>query len=261
MANEEAKHPSSNTRSGPIVTRHSIVVPGKWTYRSYFNVPTFVGDDQAKALALIFGEGAFTLTLTTDCRVCGVVDFGGGFALDIAGQIHGYLNRPPFLLYMIGTGRSGTPTNAWEYEYQAYPAPIWPEAVGQVPAFLGTVLRTKPHDGQPAGVTASFVMVGAGADQTSLAPTVVGVATPPGYRDAIRPKFRPGDVACMVRRGVKLSDYAWMSDPASGGGFTDHANARSVFDALSSGAMPPDTPWPPDWLQTYQDWMTGGFGP
>ena len=258
MTNEAVKPPSSF--GDPSLSHAGYgFVAGKWTYRSYRDDPSFVGDDQAKALSEIFGEGAFSLTLSAERCVGGALDLGGGYFLDISGQVHGFLNRPPFLLYMIGTGRIGTATEGWEYDYQAYSAPIWPQAVNQIRALLGSVLRAKPHNGQPAGVTASFVMVAAGADPAASTPAFARAASPRGYQEAIRPKFRPGDIACMARRGVKLSDYAWMSDPAGGGGFADHANAHRVFDALSSGAMPPDTPWPSDWLLAYQDWMSGGF--
>jgi hypothetical protein len=83
----------------------------------------------------------------------------------------------------------------------------------------------------------------------------------PGFAADILPKFRPGDISCMARRGVKLSDAAWMRDPAGGDGHADHAHARNVFDQLSQGLMPPDNPWPDGWVATYRNWMGGGFAP
>ena len=47
----------------------------------------------------------------------------------------------------------------------------------------------------------------------------------------IRPLFRDGDIKCMDGSGVHLDDPAWMRVPA---------NAQSVYDQVSAGAMPPD---------------------
>jgi hypothetical protein len=52
-----------------------------------------------------------------------------------------------------------------------------------------------------------------------------------------------------------------MCDPAAGAGFTDHANARRVYAALKGKTMPPDAPWPQDWLDVYQNWIDTGFQP
>jgi hypothetical protein len=77
----------------------------------------------------------------------------------------------------------------------------------------------------------------------------------------IRPKFRSGDLSCMAKCQVNLGDTAWMCDSTGGAGFADHANARRVFRALSTGKMPPDGAWPHDWLATFQTWMDSGFNP
>jgi hypothetical protein len=86
-------------------------------------------------------------------------------------------------------------------------------------------------------------------------------ATQPTYSADVRPKFRPQDINCMARHHVKLNDATWMCDATPGNGFADHGNARLVYSKLSSGDMPPDGPWPADWLTTYQNWMTAGFQP
>ena len=66
----------------------------------------------------------------------------------------------------------------------------------------------------------------------------------------IRPLFREGDVECMSAAGVHLDDFAWMRVPA---------NAQSVFDAVSSGTMPPDAPWPKEHLALLQEWIDAGY--
>ena len=79
------------------------------------------------------------------------------------------------------------------------------------------------------------------------------------YFADILPKFRPGDIRCMKGKGVLLGDADWMCDPSAAEGFDDHGNARRVYAALSEGFMPPDGAWPPDWIETYRNWMNGGF--
>jgi hypothetical protein len=132
---------------------------GVWTYRSYVNNPELVGQDANKALALIFGEGTITLTPRTDDLFQGVLDMGGGYFMDLYGErIHaGGVN--PEILIITGTGREGTSTANWVYQYKGYVVPTWAEGVNQVPAIVGTVIRTIPHNGGSAGVTASFVIV------------------------------------------------------------------------------------------------------
>ncbi len=88
-----------------------------------------------------------------------------------------------------------------------------------------------------------------------------GDSTVGSYARDIQPKFRPGDVACMARKRIKLGDATWMCDAAASFGFADHGNARIVFAKLSAKAMPPDGPWPQDWLDTYRNWIDTGFQP
>jgi hypothetical protein len=80
----------------------------------------------------------------------------------------------------------------------------------------------------------------------------MSAATPLSYNHDIKPLFRQRDVICMVRRGVKLDDQAWMCTPA---------NAQRVYDALSSARMPPDGPWPPKQITLFKQWMDAGCNP
>jgi hypothetical protein len=66
----------------------------------------------------------------------------------------------------------------------------------------------------------------------------------------IRPLFRDGDIKCMGRAGVHLDDPAWMSVPT---------NAQSVYDQVSAGSMPPDTPWSSDQVSLFKKWMDAGY--
>jgi hypothetical protein len=86
-------------------------------------------------------------------------DFGCGAVMDLFGTIvHGSAITPEVLI-ITGTEREGTSTAKWAYQYQGYVVPNWPQGVGQVPAIVGTVVRTIPHGTGQAGVVASFVIV------------------------------------------------------------------------------------------------------
>jgi hypothetical protein len=152
---------------------------GKWTYRSYLNrADVIVGDDPepavknlaailgqgstannaAKALSLIFGEGVMTFDPPSGNTVSGTFDMGGGFVLDLKGTTQ-TLGSGDMTVELFGTGRAGTPTANWEYDYRAFMTPKWPNGVNQIAALVGTVIRAKPHDGAPAGFVASFIAI------------------------------------------------------------------------------------------------------
>jgi len=65
----------------------------------------------------------------------------------------------------------------------------------------------------------------------------------------------------MSPRGINLGDGAWMCDPSGDADYPDHANARLVYERLSSGTMPPDAPWPAAQTKQFRQWMEAGFGP
>ena len=154
-------------------------LPGKWTYRSYLNrADIIVGDDPdpavrnlaamfgqgstannaAKALSLVFGEGVMTFDPPSGNNVTGTFDMGGGYVLDLKGTMQ-MSTFGDISVELFGTGRAGTPTANWEYDYRANTTPKWPNGVNQIPTLVGTVIRAKPHDGGAAGVVASFVAI------------------------------------------------------------------------------------------------------
>jgi hypothetical protein len=135
---------------------------GKWTYRSFHNDPAPVADDPQrapeKALALIFAEAVFRFQVASGVTLTGALDWPGG-GLDLEGTIElGAGNADP-IVKIVGTGRAGTGTAGWEYDYRGQLAYNWPNGVNQVPALVGTVIRAKPHNGAPAGYVASFIAV------------------------------------------------------------------------------------------------------
>jgi hypothetical protein len=135
------------------------VLNGNWTYRSFINNPAPVGDDANKALQLIFGEGELRISYAGGRNFKAVLDFGGGAAMDLFGTIVDGGGVAPQVLLITGTGREGTSTAKWVYQYQGYVVPDWAEGVNQVAAIVGTVIRTIPHGTGKAGVVASFVAV------------------------------------------------------------------------------------------------------
>lgn len=137
----------------------SFQLQGRWTYRSYRNDAALVAGNAEKALRNIFGEGVFTLAASNG-KVTGTLDMGSGYVLDLSGTVvpvNGGEVR--IAVMMVGTGRSGTPTAGWEYDYHSADAFTWPKGVDQIPAFVGSVLRAKPYDGSPAGYVASFIAI------------------------------------------------------------------------------------------------------
>jgi hypothetical protein len=74
----------------------------------------------------------------------------------------------------------------------------------------------------------------------------------------IKPLFRAVDISHMGAHGVKLDDYAYMSDPD---------NANKVLGALSPHdghppSMPPGGPyWTADQLALFAQWQKDGYQP
>ena len=83
---------------------------------------------------------------------------GGGYVLDLKGTMQTTGSGDTYV-EIFGTGRAGTKTDNWEYDYRGWTTPKWPNGVNQVPSIVGTVIRAKPHDGGAAGVVASFIAV------------------------------------------------------------------------------------------------------
>jgi hypothetical protein len=153
---------------------------GQWTYRSYRNDATVLVNADAdpavqaltpiysdgvttaasamKALNLVFGEGIFTFDPPAGNSFTGNLDMGGGYVLDLKGTMQTPAAGDTDIV-VIGTGRAGTKTANWEYDYKASTTPKWPNGVDQVPTLVGTIIRAKPHDGEPAGLVASFIAI------------------------------------------------------------------------------------------------------
>jgi hypothetical protein len=164
-----------------VNTTWDTSLPGKWTYRSYRNrADIIVGADPdpavkaldpiygqgnaatassaLKALGLVFGEGVMTFDQPSGNYITGTFDMGGGFVLDLKGTMQ-MTPAGDIAVELFGTGRPGTPTDNWEYDYKATTTPKWPKGVDQIPCLVGTVIRAKPHGTAQAGYVASFIAI------------------------------------------------------------------------------------------------------
>lgn len=135
------------------------ILGGNWTYRSYLNNPSFIGDDPQKAFDQIFGEGELQFISHDEKNFKAVLDFGSDAKMDLFGTVINALGLAPQTLVITGTGREGTSTAKWVYQYQGYVASEWAQGVDQVPAIVGTVVRTIPHGSGAAGVVVSFIAI------------------------------------------------------------------------------------------------------
>jgi hypothetical protein len=138
-------------------------IAGTWTYRSFINDPTPVGDvskDPSKLVALLFAEGELDIQDTQNNTFKGELNFGPGAIMDLTGAITPAAATSPLHIHVIGKGRPGTSTAQFFYDYDGWLASTWPNGVGQVPVIVGSVIRVKSHGaGAPAGFVASFVAV------------------------------------------------------------------------------------------------------
>jgi hypothetical protein len=132
---------------------------GNWTYRSILNDP----DLSKAANDLLFGEGTLAIAEQSVTELSGTIG-GPGWSLDLRG---GFGYGSPMQVRFQGKGVVGG--EEWIYDYIGWLVPVWPNSTDrlEVPAIVGSVVRTIPHSGDggstnPAGVVASFYAVRAG---------------------------------------------------------------------------------------------------
>lgn len=123
---------------------------GTWSYRSFVNEPDL------NAPRIAFGSGTLTLVENASHAVTGRIG-GPGWELNITGTSAYSETTAQVTL----EGRGTINGELWVYSYAGSMAPRWSNAVNQVDAIVGTVVRTVPHSGgaAEAGFTASFYAV------------------------------------------------------------------------------------------------------
>ena len=130
---------------------------GTWTYRSLINNP----DGTVSFNDLEFGEGTIVIHDSAQSEVLTGTIGGPDWSLDLYGS-RSY--GSPAQVRFQGKGNVGG--EPWIYDYIGWLVPTWPNSTPaqQTDAFVGSVVRTIPHnDGNggiaPAGVVASFYSV------------------------------------------------------------------------------------------------------
>ena len=133
---------------------------GSWTYRSLLNDT----DVNAAFNDLEFGAGTIVIEEAPMQLLKGTIG-GPGWSLDLKGsRQYGTPMRVRF------QGKGVINGEEWIYDYEGYLVPAWPNGVQQVPAMIGSIVRTVPHSGSapkgggpppihPAGVVASWYAV------------------------------------------------------------------------------------------------------
>ena len=133
---------------------------GTWSYRSFYNDPTFhvdkQGNDDFNVLELGFGNLAIA---QTGPQELGGTIGGDGWSLDLKGSMN--FGNPGQVRFQ-GKGTVGG--NQWIYDYIGWLVPAWPNGVDQRRAIVGSIVRTIPHPSSgggisPAGLVGSWYAV------------------------------------------------------------------------------------------------------
>jgi hypothetical protein len=137
---------SLNPNTGSLV--------GKWTYRSFIPDP----DLNTQFNDLEFGRGTITIQEAPMGVFLGTIG-GPGWSLDLNGSIN---YGDPYSVRFQGKGVVGG--EEWIYDYAGYVIKPWPNGINQVPAIVGTIVRTIPHSSgsggtAPAGVVDQWIAV------------------------------------------------------------------------------------------------------
>ena len=130
----------------------STFFDGNWTYRSLHNAPM-----ETPFANLEFATAIMRFKKHSGDSIFGILDMGPGYALNLRGKLTTCNGSTTF--YIEGSGVPNSNTANWEYDYQGYIVPKWPNGIQQADACVGSVIRSKPHGNAKAGQTASFYMV------------------------------------------------------------------------------------------------------
>lgn len=127
---------------------------GTWTYRSFISNP----DVDADFNALQFGVGNMRFDAAPMNALSGLL-YGDGWQLALTGATN--YGNPVTLRFQ---GKGVVNGEQWIYDYEGYVIKPWPNGIAQVPAIVGTIVRTIPHSNSngglnPAGVVAQWIAV------------------------------------------------------------------------------------------------------
>ncbi|HWY11676.1 MAG TPA: hypothetical protein VN026_10145, partial [Bacteroidia bacterium] len=135
-------------------THDGTFINGDWTYRSLLNNPI----DTIPFNNLEFATAIMRLKQNGRDSIAGELNMGSSGKLVMSGKIN-YCNGDIVNFEMQGDGIKGTSTQGWIYNYKCFVVQKWKQGVGQVDAFVGSVVRTVDHGQAKAGKVASFYSV------------------------------------------------------------------------------------------------------
>lgn len=150
------EHPATHPGTEPSTSEPaSTPWTGNWNYRSFRNLEEHLPNLND----LLFAEAKLVLEEPEPGKVGGYLDLEDFGKLTISGAATG-TEADGIALRFQGVGKDvGKPSEGWIYDYRGWFVPVWPAGVNQVPALVGSVIRTVDHGQAKAGVVASFVAV------------------------------------------------------------------------------------------------------
>ena len=130
---------------GPVIVKDGSVINGTWTYRSMLNGTDVNTDFDSLAFA------AATMQLKTSGKdsingvICWFLDSAMTQKQGLVLSGNYFYNDSTLCYFMEGIGDSALNSVGWQYNYQGYYTPKWPEGIDQATVFTGSVVRVKKH--------------------------------------------------------------------------------------------------------------------
>lgn len=128
---------------------------GSWTYRSLLNDP-----DWKKSFDLLqFASAIMDIRTFGKDSISGILYWADNpkQGLNLRGKF--YYQDTTICYSLVGTGSAALGTVGWQYDYKGYIVPKWSNGIKQADVLVGSTIRTKPHNGAPAGFVATTYMV------------------------------------------------------------------------------------------------------
>jgi hypothetical protein len=147
VAVSQERQPTSGSTGNGLV--------GRWTYRSFRNLPDPAVPCDQGATRLLFGLGMLEIEPFASGAFSGRLVFDETTVLRLTGTSS---VGNPLAVRFQGIGE-GPGAEGWVYDYVGYLLPTWPNGVDQRPALVGSVVRTVAHGANPAGMVASWIAV------------------------------------------------------------------------------------------------------
>jgi hypothetical protein len=148
---KEKEQPENNTTS----RIDGSFFNGSWTYRSLLND----ADWKLSFDRLRFASAIMDLKTVGKDSIAGILYWADNpkQGLNITGK---YYYQDTVTCYsLMGTGTAALGTPGWQYDYKGTIVSQWPNGIKQADVLVGSAIRTKPHNGAPAGFVATTYMV------------------------------------------------------------------------------------------------------